>query len=79
VKGSTSLVSNVVVGTTYSVGRITDQLSGAMLPLSGDSQYIQNRNREMIREKPTNVVDGLRLGVASAFGAGWSGLKGVVT
>ena len=49
VKGTKSLVTNTIVGSVGSIGKISGSLSSTMLHLTGDDQFMQARNRGMIR------------------------------
>lgn len=48
-KGTQSLVKNTLVGGVGSIGKISGSLSTTMLHLTGDDQFVQQRNRGMIR------------------------------
>ena len=78
VRGTQSLVKNTIVGSVGSIGKISSSLSSTMLQLTGDDQFVQARNRGMIRKQPKTMIQGLEQGFSSALHSGWSGIKGVV-
>jgi hypothetical protein len=59
VKGTGSLLTNTVVGSFGSIGKISSSLSASMLAITGDDEYIQKRTMGMIRGRPQDLVQGL--------------------
>jgi len=78
VRGTGSLVKNTFVGSVGSLGKISSSLSAGMLAITGDDEFMMQRNRGMIKQRPTTVMQGIEQGVGSALSSGWSGLKGVI-
>lgn len=78
VKGSGSLLRNTVGGTVGSLGKMTSSLGSALLYLTGDQKFRDDRNRQMIRSQPSTVMQGLGSGIGSAVDSTISGIKGVI-
>eukprot|EP01088_Endostelium_zonatum_P014922 TRINITY_DN3449_c0_g1_i2.p1 TRINITY_DN3449_c0_g1~~TRINITY_DN3449_c0_g1_i2.p1 ORF type:complete len:3344 (+),score=882.14 TRINITY_DN3449_c0_g1_i2:209-10240(+) len=77
--GTTSLVKNSLAGVFGSTGKFTGSLSRGAAALSFDQEYIKKREREKIKDRPNNVVEGVGKGL-KRFGKGlFEGATGVVT
>ena len=55
VTGAGTLVKSTVVGTTSSIGIITNSLASGMLTVTGDNDFIRDRNKDMVRDMPVNI------------------------
>lgn len=78
-KGTGSLMKSTLVGTAGSLGKISNSLGSAMLYLTGDDEFIQERTRQGIKDKPTGMMSGIEKGIASGVSSSVSGVKGVFT
>lgn len=79
VTGTGSLVKGAVAGTFGTVSGVTSAVSQGILALSADEDYIIQRQRADERRRPSNVIEGIGLGLASTFKSVGSGIAGVVT
>jgi len=78
-RGTKSLLTNSIGGSLNSIGKMTSSLSSTLLNITGDTEYMQQRNIGMIQRRPTGVLQGIEQGVGSALNSGWSGLRGLIT
>lgn len=78
-KGTGSLVKNTFIGTIGSASKLVSTVSKGLLLINNDKEYIYKRDVDNIRKKPKNVLQGLNLGVKSAFNSLSSGITGVFT
>lgn len=79
IKGTGSLIKNTVSGTFGTVSKITSGITTGLAALTQDSDYIEERQKNLAKHKPTNVVSGVGLGVFSFFKNIGQGITGVVT
>jgi vacuolar protein sorting-associated protein 13A/C len=78
IRGASSLVQNTLAGTMNSASKITSSFSKGLLVLSDDKEYIYQRDVDTIKNKPKNLIQGINLGLRSAFHSVGSGIAGVV-
>jgi vacuolar protein sorting-associated protein 13A/C len=78
-RGTKSLISNTTVGALSSLGKMSSSFSSTLLNITGDTEFIQERNVGMIQQRPTGVLQGIGQGVGTALNSGWSGLKGLIS
>jgi hypothetical protein len=57
-KGSLSLVKNSVYGLFNTVSKITGSVGKGIANLSFDSEYMQKREMNKIKEKPKHIGEG---------------------
>lgn len=77
-KGAGSLVGKTVGGTIGSLGKVSSSLGSALLYLTGDQKFREERSRQMIKNQPKGVMQGLGSGLGTALSSTISGVKGVV-
>ncbi|OMJ85768.1 hypothetical protein SteCoe_12834 [Stentor coeruleus] len=78
-KGTQSLVKNTVTGTFGTVSRITSTLTNGLAVLTQDQDYIIERQRDMAKNKPSNLISGVGLGMLSFIKNVGQGITGIVT
>jgi hypothetical protein len=79
IKGTGSLIKNTVSGTFGTVSKITSGITTGLAALTQDSDYIAQRQKELAKYKPSNVVTGVGLGVMSFMKNVGQGISGLVT
>lgn len=79
IKGTGSLIKNTVSGTFGTVSKITSGITTGLAALTQDSDYIEERQKNLAKHKPSNVVTGVGLGVFSFFKNIGQGITGIVT
>jgi len=55
-RGTKSLLSNTMMGSLDSFGKISSSLSSTLLNITGDTAYLQQRNIVMIQRRPNGVL-----------------------
>ena len=56
VKGSGSLLRGTLGGTAGSLGKVSQSFGSALLYLTGDQKFREERSRQMIKQQPRNVT-----------------------
>lgn len=79
IKGAGSLVKNTVQGTFGTVSKLTSGLAAGLTSVTQSREYFLERQRDKIRNKPRNVVDGIGLGFKSFFRTLGKGITGIVS
>jgi hypothetical protein len=79
IKGTGSLIKNTVSGTFGTVSKITSGITTGLAALTQDSDYIAERQKDLAKHKPSNVVTGVGLGVMSFVKNIGQGITGLVT
>jgi len=78
VKGTSSLIKNIISGTMNTASNITASLSKGLAHLSLDSEYAAERHDDL-RTKPKHLGDGLLHGVVGLSKGIFDGVTGLVT
>eukprot|EP01114_Cavostelium_apophysatum_P004048 TRINITY_DN1418_c0_g1_i1.p1 TRINITY_DN1418_c0_g1~~TRINITY_DN1418_c0_g1_i1.p1 ORF type:complete len:3212 (-),score=1062.70 TRINITY_DN1418_c0_g1_i1:26-9661(-) len=77
-KGTSSLVKNTIYGTFNTVSKLTGTAGKGIAALSMDDDYINNRQRKAVTDKPKHAAEGVFMG-AKEFGKGLAeGIGGLV-
>eukprot|EP01016_Furgasonia_blochmanni_P024730 TRINITY_DN2668_c0_g1_i2.p1 TRINITY_DN2668_c0_g1~~TRINITY_DN2668_c0_g1_i2.p1 ORF type:complete len:440 (+),score=59.79 TRINITY_DN2668_c0_g1_i2:109-1428(+) len=76
ISGTTSLVSNTVMGTLNSLNSVTGSVANGISKLSLDDDYLRERERNKMK-KPKDVMDGLGQGAKSLLEGFGKGVTGV--
>ena len=79
IKGTSSLIKNTLSGTFGTVSKLTSSLTTGLAALTQDNDYILDRQKDLAKNKPNNIVDGVGLGVLSFMKNLGLGITGVVT
>ncbi len=79
VDGGLSLAKHTVDGTFNTTSKMTSGISKGMLLVLQDDEYINEREKKKITEKPSNVIEGIAFGLSSFVGGVFNGLTDVVT
>ncbi|CAG9335335.1 VPS13_2 [Blepharisma stoltei] len=79
IKGAGSLVKNTVQGTFGTVSKLASSLATGISSLTQSREYFLERQRDKIKNKPRNLVDGVGLGFKSFFRNLGKGITGVVS
>ena len=79
IKGTGSLIKNTLSGTFGTVSKLTSSLTTGLTALTQDKEYMMERQRDFAKNKPSNVVDGVGLGMLSFIKNVGQGLTGVIT
>jgi vacuolar protein sorting-associated protein 13A/C len=77
--GSISLVKHTVEGTFSSTSKIAGGISQGILYITQDHDYINDRQRKKISEKPKNFIEGIGYGISSMAGGIYHGVTDIVT
>jgi len=77
-EGSKSLLKNAFMAPVSSVSRIGGGLSRGLAALSFDQDYIEEKNKNNVDNKPANIGQGLYQGLGSAANGLWGGVSGVL-
>ena len=77
-EGGKSLVKNTVGGALNTVSKITSGLSKDILILAGDENYINERDRKNMMDKPKDVIQGIGFGISSMMSGLYYGVTDVV-
>lgn len=78
-KGTGSLIKNTLSGTFGTVSKLTSSITTGLTALTQDKDYIMDRQRDLAKNKPSNIVDGVGLGIFSLFKNVGQGITGLVT
>ena len=78
-QGTISLVKNRVYGTFNTVSKITGAVSGGLATLTLDDEYIMQRQRTRLTERPKHVGEGLLYGAKDLGRGVVEGVTGIVT
>src|SRR5574344_571293 len=78
VDGGWSLAKHTVDGTFNSASKLTGGLSKGMLLLTQDDDYITEREKKKITEKPKNVIEGIGYGLSSMAGGVYYGISDII-
>ena len=78
-KGTAGVIKGTWTGTFGTVSSITSTISNGVLALSHDKQYIKEKQEDERKNQPSNVFEGVGLGLLSVVKSIGSGLAGVVT
>ena len=78
-EGSQSLIKNSLLAPVGAVAKIGSSISKGTLAMSGDDQYIEQKNQNDQRNKPKSMGDGMKKGMSSAKMSIYSGMSGVLT
>ena len=78
VNGGISLAKHTVDGTFNTTSKITSGLSKGMLLLTQDDEYIDEREKKKVTEKPKNVIEGIGYGLSSMANGFFKGITDVV-
>ena len=78
VKGTSSLFINTTKSILSSTSTITSGISKELLYFTKDDEYINNREKTKMLEKPTNFVEGLGFGLVSIAGGVYHGITDFV-
>ena len=73
------MFKNTFIGTIGSASKMVSSVSKGLLVLTNDKEFIQKRDVDNIKRKPKNILQGMNLGLLSAWNSVGSGIKGVVT
>lgn len=76
--GSISLVKHTVEGTFTTTSKITSGISKGILYITQDDDYINDREKKKITEKPKNFVEGIGYGLSSMAGGIFYGVTDIV-
>jgi hypothetical protein len=76
--GSISLVKHTVEGTFTTTSKITSGISKGILYITQDDDYINDREKKKITEKPKNFVEGIGYGISSMAGGIFYGVTDIV-
>ena len=76
--GTKSLVKNTLDGALNSVSKITSGFSREILMISRDENYINERERKNMMDKPKNVIEGIGFGISSMMSGLFYGVTDVV-
>ena len=76
--GTKSLVKNTLDGALNTVSKITSGFSKEILLLSQDENYINERERKKMMDKPKNVIEGIGFGISSMMSGIFYGVTDVV-
>ena len=76
--GTKSLVKNTVGGALNTVSKITSGFSNKILILTRDENYINERERKNMMDKPKNIIEGIGYGISSMMSGIYSGVTDVV-
>ena len=79
IKGTSSLIKNTVSGTFGTVSKLTSSITTGLAVLTQDKEYVLERQRDLAKNKPTNIVDGVGLGMLSLLKNVGQGITGIVT
>jgi vacuolar protein sorting-associated protein 13A/C len=79
IKGAESLLKNTVSATFGSVSKLAGTMATGLSALTQDKYFLSERQRESVTARPSNVVEGVEMGVKSLFRSFGKGLAGVVT
>jgi vacuolar protein sorting-associated protein 13A/C len=77
-EGGKSLVKNTVGGALNTVSKITSGLSKDILILAGDENYINERDRKNMMDKPKDIIQGIGFGISSMMSGLYYGVTDVV-
>lgn len=77
--GTKSFVQNSLMAPVGAVAKIGQSLSKGALALSFDDKFIEAKNFNEQRNKPTTIGDGMKKGLSSAGNSIYSGVTGVFT
>jgi hypothetical protein len=78
IDGSLSLVKHTVEGTFTTTSKITSGISKGILYITQDDDYINDREKKKITEKPKNFVEGIGYGLSSMAGGIFYGVTDIV-
>jgi vacuolar protein sorting-associated protein 13A/C len=78
IDGSLSLVKHTVEGTFTTTSKITSGISKGILYITQDEEYINEREKKKITEKPKNFVEGIGYGLTSMAGGIFYGVSDIV-
>ena len=76
--GTKSLVKNTLDGALNTVSKITSGFSKEILMISLDENYINERERRNMMDKPKNVIEGIGYGISSMMSGLFYGVTDVV-
>ena len=76
--GTKSLVKNALGGTLNTVSKMTSGISKEILIISQDENYINERERKNMMDKPKNIVEGIGYGISSMMSGIFYGVTDVV-
>ncbi len=76
--GSISLVKHTVEGTFASASKVTGGISHGILYITQDDEYINDRQKKKITEKPKNFIEGIGYGISSMAGGIYHGVTDIV-
>ena len=76
--GTKSLVKNTVGGALNTVSKITSGFSKEILLLTQDENYINERERKNMMDKPKNIIEGIGYGISSMMSGIYYGVTDVV-
>ena len=79
IKGAESLLKNTVSATFGSVSKLASTMATGLSALTQDKYFLSERQRESVTSRPSNVVEGVEMGVKSLFRSFGKGISGVVT
>ena len=77
VNGGISLAKHTVDGTFNTTSKITSGLSKGMLLLTQDDEFINEREKKKVTEKPKNVIEGFGYGLSSMANGFFKGVTDV--
>lgn len=78
-KGTSSLIKNTLSGTFGTVSKLTSTITTGLTALTQDKEYMMDRQRDLAKNKPHNIVDGVGLGMLSFIKNVGQGITGIVT
>ena len=76
--GTKSLLKNTVGGTLTTVSKITSGFSKEILVLTQDENYINEKERKNMMDKPKNLIEGIGYGLSSMMSGLYYGVTDVV-
>jgi hypothetical protein len=77
IKGSESLIEHTIHGLAGGTSRFFGSLSKGILVLANDNDHMREREESDLRERPTNLFEGIWYGTKSAVKSFRSGIIGV--
>jgi vacuolar protein sorting-associated protein 13A/C len=78
VSGTKSLVKNALGGALNTVSKITSGFSKEILLISQDENYINEREKKNMMDKPKNIIEGIGYGISSMMSGIFYGVTDVV-
>ena len=76
--GGISLAKHTVDGTFNTTSKITGGISKGMLLITQDDEYINDREKKKITERPGNFIEGIGFGLSSMANGLFSGVTDIV-